>query len=121
MKLLTKEIRKQLLKQQDAKSLGDYIAYAKFFLACGSWTWYACEFDENDTFYGFVIGTEPEYGSFSLKELESLHFTFKSAGNNKLVPVLTKSKDHSPAVERDRFFIPTALKDIPEVAKHLWL
>lgn len=121
MKLLTKEIRRQLPKRQNVKKAGDYIAYAKFFLVCGGWTWYACEFDGEDIFYGFVIGLFPEFGTFSLKELKSLHFTFKSAGDNRLVPVLTESQDDAPAVERDRFFKPIALKDIPEVAKHLRL
>lgn len=119
--LLTKEIRKRLPKRQNVKNAGDYIAYARFFLVCGQWTWYACEFDGEDIFFGFVIGIEPEFGPFSLRELKSLHFTFKSAGENVLVPVMTDNPKSAPAVERDRFFKPTALKNIPEVAEHLYL
>jgi hypothetical protein len=33
-------------------------------------TWYASEFDGEDTFFGLVSGFEVEYGYFSLKELD---------------------------------------------------
>lgn len=121
MEFLTKEIRKQLPKHQKAKSLGDYIAYAKFFLVGGDWKWYACEFDGEDTLFGFVIGDFPEYGPFSIQELTSLRFTLKSTSNGATVVVLTENPNNAPAVKRDSFFIPTALKDIPEVAEHLYL
>jgi hypothetical protein len=68
--LLPDEIRKQLppLYSQDGKG-GKAIAYAKFFL--GSWTWWATEFDGEDTFFGLVEGFEKELGYFSLSELEN--------------------------------------------------
>lgn len=41
----------------------------KFFNPQGSWTWYAIEFDGDDTFFGYVDGEYPELGYFSLAEL----------------------------------------------------
>ena len=71
MKLLPKEIREILppLYAQDGKG-GKAIAYVKFFL--GSWTWWATEFDGEDTFFGLVEGFEKELGYFSLSELENI-------------------------------------------------
>jgi hypothetical protein len=73
MKLLTEEIRKQLppLYSQDGKG-GKAIAYAKFFSPSSNWTFYATEFDGEDTFFGLVEGFEKELGYFSLSELESV-------------------------------------------------
>ena len=72
MKLLTNEIRAQLpaLYATEKIAEADKIAICKFFL--GGWTWFAVEFDGDDTFFGFVIGPEPEWGYFSLSELESV-------------------------------------------------
>ena len=73
MRLLTQEIRKRLPKlyEQETKA-GDAVVYVKFFTPWGSWTWYATEFDGEDTFFGLVDGHEKEFGYFSLSELESL-------------------------------------------------
>jgi hypothetical protein len=73
MKLLTQEIRKKLpkLREQEAKG-GDAVVYVKFFTPWSSWTWYATEFDGEDTFFGLVDGHEKELGYFSLSELQSL-------------------------------------------------
>ena len=73
MRLLTQEIRKKLPKlyEQEAKG-GDAVVYVKFFTPWSSWTWYATEFDGEDTFFGLVDGHEKELGYFSLSELESL-------------------------------------------------
>jgi len=72
MKLLNEKIRKQLppLYSQDGKG-GKAIAYAKFFSPSSNWTFYATEFDGEDTFFGLVEGFEKELGYFSLSELES--------------------------------------------------
>jgi hypothetical protein len=72
MKLLTKEIRRRLppLGGQDGKG-GQAVAYVKFFTPDSSWTWYATEFDGEDTFFGLVDGHFKELGDFSLAELES--------------------------------------------------
>jgi len=41
----------------------------KFFTPDAGWTWYVIEFDGKDTFFGYVIGIEPELGDFTLSEL----------------------------------------------------
>ncbi len=46
------------------------MVYVKFFTPWSHWTWYATEFDGNDTFFGLVQGMEEELGYFSLAELE---------------------------------------------------
>ncbi len=45
---------------------------AKFFTPDSNWTWYATEFDGEDTFFGLVSGFEEELGYFSLSELQSV-------------------------------------------------
>ena len=44
----------------------------KFSFPDGHWNWYAMEFDGEDIFYGFVEGTFPEFGEFSLSELKEV-------------------------------------------------
>lgn len=68
MKLLTQEIRKKL----PALGEGDGTAHVKFFTPDSNWTWYATEFDGEDTFFGLVDGFEKEIGYFSLSELQSV-------------------------------------------------
>ena len=93
--LLTKENRKKLppLTAQDGRG-NSAIAYVKFFTPDSSWSWYATEFDGEDTFFGLVEGFEKEMGYFSLKEL---------------------SEARGPLglrVERDRYFDPKPLTDL---------
>lgn len=78
MKLLTQEIRRRLpaLYTQDGKPAESVPVVAKFFDPSGSWTWYATEFDGEDTFFGLVHGHEDEFGYFSLRELESVRGRF---------------------------------------------
>ncbi len=47
-------------------------ALVKFFTPDSGWTWYASEFDGEDTFFGLVIGHVAELGYFSLSELEEV-------------------------------------------------
>jgi hypothetical protein len=101
MKLLTQEIRKKLpaLYSQEDKG-GKAIALVKFFTPDSNWTWYATEFDGEDTFFGLVDGFEKELGYFSLKELESVR------GSMGL------------PIERDLYWQPKMLQDIaPELFK----
>ena len=73
MKLLTKELEKKLpsLYSQDDKG-DEAIAYVKFFDPCGSWTWYATEYDpKTKEFFGLVDGQYKELGYFSLDQLKS--------------------------------------------------
>lgn len=50
----------------------DPIVQVKFFTPWTNWTWYGIEFDGKDIFFGWVVGLENEFGSFSLSELQSL-------------------------------------------------
>ena len=73
MKLINEEIKAKLPKlfEQDGKGL-NAIAYVKFFTPDSSWTWYATEFDGEDTFFGLADGFCKELGYFSLSELENV-------------------------------------------------
>ena len=73
MKLLTEEIKKKLppLYAQDGKG-GKAVLHVKFFTPDANWTWYATEFDGEDTFFGLVDGHCKELGYFSLSELQSV-------------------------------------------------
>jgi hypothetical protein len=44
------------------------LAQVKFFTPDSDWTWYASEFDGEDTFFGLVSGFDVKLGYFSLKE-----------------------------------------------------
>ena len=71
MPLLTEEIRQRLPKLYETEELGlDAPVHVKFFTPDSGWTWYASEFDGEDTFFGLVVGFEIELGSLFLSELE---------------------------------------------------
>jgi hypothetical protein len=73
MKLLTKEILAAFPEFGSTDGQGDSAkVVVKFFDPTGSWTWYATEFDGEDTFFGLVCGFETELGYFSLAELQSV-------------------------------------------------
>lgn len=72
MKLLTNELRHRLPPLYATEHEEDPQIICKFFTPDSSWTWYAFEFDGEDTFFGFVEGLENELGYFSLSELESV-------------------------------------------------
>ena len=78
MELLTKEIREAFKKtgSQENKPPEEQICVVKFFDPTGSWTWYATEFDEKDTFFGLVDGFELEWGPFLLSELKAVKGRF---------------------------------------------
>lgn len=89
MKLLTKELEKQM-PREDSKTV-----YCKFFTPDSNWTWYAMEYiPEDRVFFGLVDGHEVEYGYFSLDELETVRG-----------PLGLK-------IERDRYFKKTPIKEI---------
>lgn len=95
MPLLTEEIRQQLPPMGSGETLGDdALAQVKFFTPDAGWTWYASEFDGEDTFFGLVIGDFIEFGSFSLTELEEI-----------------RGPLHLP-LERDLYFEPTPLGEL---------
>jgi hypothetical protein len=94
MKLLTKKLCRQLPPLYTNENVSDPQVICKFFTPDSSWTWYAFEFDGQDTFYGLVEGLETEFGYFSLKELQSV-----------------RGKLGLP-VERDLYFSPCKLSNI---------
>jgi hypothetical protein len=99
IKLLTKALLKQLppLYANESKDLDKSIAYVKFFMPDGGWTWYASEYDGENIFFGLVSGNELELGYFSLTELRSIRGAL------------------GLPVERDRFFKPTSLQALMDM------
>jgi len=95
--LLTQEIREKLppLYNSEKHPEKEAIAMVKFFSPYSQWTWYAVEFDGEDTFFGLVDGFEMEYGYFSYSELEAVT-VFGGV----------------PAVERDCHWSPRPVKEI---------
>jgi hypothetical protein len=67
--LFPDDLRGQLPGINATRGERDRIVWAKFFYPDFEWTWYAIEFDGEDTFYGLVDGVESEFGCFSLSEL----------------------------------------------------
>ena len=76
MILLTDDLRERLLadgRDRDA----DHVPVVKFFNPLGAGVWLASELDEDgDTLFGLADLGYPELGSFSLKELISIHLPF---------------------------------------------
>ena len=95
--LVTQEIRDTLppLYNSEKHPEKEAIAMVKFFSPYSQWTWYAVEFDGEDTFFGLVDGFEMEYGYFSYSELEAVT-VFGGV----------------PAVERDCHWSPRPVKEI---------
>ena len=91
MKLLTKDLRKKLPALYSQEDQEDPMVVAKFFTPDAGWTWFAYEFDGEDTFFGLVSGLEEELGYFSLAELTSIRGPF------------------GLSIERDRHFQPKKL------------
>lgn len=94
MKILTEELRRRLPPLYSQENETDPMVICKLFYPDFHWTWYAIEFDGKDTFFGYVVGDEPELGYFSLSELE---------GN--------RGKLGLP-IERDLYFRPCRLSEI---------
>jgi len=80
---------------------GDALAWARIYAPWAGWTWYILEFDGQDTCFGLVAGLETELGYFSLSELERL----RGPGGIR--------------AERDIYFTPTPLRQLPECPR--WL
>lgn len=100
MKLMTKEIEKQLPALYSTENIKteNKVVVVKYFTPFSSWTWYGVEYDPKEKlFFGWVVGFEKEWGYFSLDEFEEV---------NKDSPVLK--------IERDMYFKPTKMKDLEE-------
>ena len=78
MKLITSELKQRFKEIGDQSEEKNPILVAKFFDPVGSATWYATEFDsETNVCFGYVTGLAfDEWGSFSIKELESIKRPF---------------------------------------------
>ena len=106
MKLLTQEIKKRLLALYGTEStpLADKIVQFKLFTPDSNWTWYVLEGSDEGTdfvLWGLVCGFEKEFGYTSLRELEGARG-----------PLGLK-------IERDLYFTPKPLKDLPDAAELL--
>ncbi len=102
MELLTKEIREAFKKTGSQEgAIGEATCVVKFFDPTGSWTWYATEFDGEDTFFGLVDGFELEWGTFSLSEMQAVKGRF------------------GLGIERDRYIGMPKLKDISRLKGRL--
>lgn len=98
MQLLTQELRKALPPLYSGEKQGTAaLALVKFFTPDAGWTWYACEFDGEDIFFGLCVGDMPELGYFSLSELERVRGQF------------------GLLVERDLSFKPTSLEVLLQI------
>lgn len=76
MILLTDELREQLLANGRRRGT-DHVPVVKFFNPLGEGVWLATELDEDgDTLFGLADLGEPELGSFSLAEMESVRLPF---------------------------------------------
>jgi hypothetical protein len=70
MELMPKGVREKLPALYAQEKLGGKaVVHVKYFTPDGSWTWWATEFDGEDTFFGLVEGHVRELGYFSLSEL----------------------------------------------------
>ena len=101
MMLMTKEIKKTIpaLYSGEETPLNDKICHVKFFHPMCNMTWYATEFDpETGLFFGWVDGQFPEWGNFSLQEMESLNV-------------------RGLGMERDKWFTAKKMSEIPDYQK----
>lgn len=73
MTLLTNEIKEKLGALYSQEHNPDPMAVVRFYDSLGDWSWYATEFDGEDTFFGVVLGFERELGYFSLSEFEQVN------------------------------------------------
>ena len=94
MQLITKKLAKVLPRLGETDLEPNPVVRAKFFYPDFSWTWFAIEFDGEDTCYGYVDGDFPELGYFSLSELQGVRGPL------------------GLGIERDRYFTPVPLKEI---------
>ena len=77
MKLLTKAIKNKAKKQYPKGAGMDQMVVAKYFNPFGRGTWYLMNMHEDEDYcWGICNLYEWEMGSFSMKELESVRFSF---------------------------------------------
>ena len=95
MKLLTQQILADFRKVWDQMNVSDPVIICKFFHPASVRTRFPTEFDEEDQiFFGYVVGLENERWSFSLDELQSFRDRF------------------GLGIERDKFFRPCRFSEL---------
>ena len=95
--LVPKSLMKTIPSYGETSEQLDSMVHIKLFDPAGSWTWYVMEYDPKDRIcYGWVCGFEQEFGSFKLAELETIPGPL------------------GRRVERDLFFTPCLLSELPE-------
>ncbi len=74
MKLITKELLKDIPNLYETENTKDPICHIKLFTPDSSWSWYITEISKEnyDICFGYVVGLENELGYFSLNEIESV-------------------------------------------------
>jgi hypothetical protein len=103
MKLLTQEIKKNLLSleevcQKNLKDLREAVCHVKFFTPWSNWSWFPIAYcPEREEFFGFVVGHYSEWGYFSLRELENIEGPY------------------GLSIERDKYFRENKMSEIPEL------
>lgn len=70
------DVRRQLPPLYSTEREPDPLMIVKFFTPDSGWTFYASEFDGEDTFFGWVGGLDQELGYFSLAELQTARGPF---------------------------------------------
>lgn len=99
MNLLTDEIRRRLPPLYATENDPDPTIQVKLFTPWTNWTWYITEFDGIDLLFGLVDGFELEWGYSSLAELEAI----RGPGGLR--------------IERDLYFEPTRVSDVPPLCR----
>ena len=85
-----------------AENETDPLAIVKLFTPDSSWTWFLLEYDGEDLAFGLVVGFDTEFGYVSLEELRGV--------KGKL----------GLRVERDLWFRPTPVTQLPEYSARKW-
>lgn len=91
--LVTKAVLRKVPRLYSTENETDPTVWVKFFSPYSNWTWYVTEFDGNDRFFGYIQGSYPELGYFSLSELQQMN------------------RNGLPLVERDMYFKPQPLSN----------
>lgn len=91
------------LNALDETPAAELVAHIHLFSPIINWDWYVLECDpDSGECFGIVNGYRIEFGNFNLQDLQ---------GFDKIMGL--------PMVERDLYWSPTRLRDIPEIGKFI--
>jgi hypothetical protein len=98
MPVLTDELRKQLPPLQSQEKEKDPLLICKYYMPLNKWVRYPIEFDGEDTFFGYVVGDNPELGYFTLSKLERITEAYGLQLDEKFQPTRLSEvkKIHEP-------------------------